>query len=153
MNSGSPFLDEIRRMVSSFSPGGMVSVSMSEVNPYLYSVLTNSWMVSVAVLIVWGFVDSGDRRFAGFGVLGAEAADGDLVARRFESARHGHGRFRGLLGAIDVVGPAAGVAVKMMMRLHVGAEAGGLAVLVDLPDEAAADQGVEAVVDGGDGDF
>ena len=53
MNSGSFFLLEMRRMTSSFSPGGMVSVSMSEVKPYLYSVLTNSWMVSVAVLIVF----------------------------------------------------------------------------------------------------
>jgi len=53
MNSGSCFLAEMTRTISSFSPGGIVSVSMSEVKPYLYSLLTNSWMVSVAVLMAW----------------------------------------------------------------------------------------------------
>src|SRR5579884_1752235 len=37
MNAGSFFLAEISRMVSSFSPRGMTSDSMSVTNPYLYS--------------------------------------------------------------------------------------------------------------------
>ena len=36
-HSGSPFFCEIRRTTSSFRPAGIRSVSMSEVNPYLYS--------------------------------------------------------------------------------------------------------------------
>src|ERR1043166_1734291 len=52
MNSGSAFFPEMTRMISSLSPGGTVSVSMSETKPYLYSLLTNSSIVSVAVLIL-----------------------------------------------------------------------------------------------------
>src|SRR3982751_4355534 len=37
MNGGSFFFAEIRRMVSSLSPRGMTSDSMSVTNPYLYS--------------------------------------------------------------------------------------------------------------------
>src|SRR5271169_5066376 len=36
-HSGSPFLAEIRRITSSFKPGGTVSCSMSVTKPYLYS--------------------------------------------------------------------------------------------------------------------
>ena len=34
-HSGSPFLAEMMRMMSSFSPGGTASASMSVTNPYL----------------------------------------------------------------------------------------------------------------------
>src|SRR5690606_25182190 len=37
MNSGSPFLAEIARIVSIFKPLGKTSDSMSVTNPYLYS--------------------------------------------------------------------------------------------------------------------
>src|SRR5438093_13598345 len=37
MNRGSFFFAEIRRTMSSFSPRGAVSASMSVTNPYLYS--------------------------------------------------------------------------------------------------------------------
>src|SRR5215208_3581878 len=40
-HSGSPFLDEIRRMVSSVRPRGAISDSMSVTKPYLYSLLTS----------------------------------------------------------------------------------------------------------------
>src|SRR5580698_3086479 len=49
---GSFFLAEIRRMMSSFKPGGADSVSTSVTKPYLYSCLTRLSIVSVAVLIV-----------------------------------------------------------------------------------------------------
>jgi hypothetical protein len=48
-------LAEIKRMISSFSPRGTVSVSMSVTNPYLYSRLTNSSVVDVAVLMASAF--------------------------------------------------------------------------------------------------
>src|SRR5512140_137107 len=51
MNSGSFFLAEMSRTISSFSPGGADSASTSVTKPYLYSVLTNPSIVSVAVLI------------------------------------------------------------------------------------------------------
>ena len=35
MNSGSPFLAEIRRITSSFRPGGSVSASMFDTKPAL----------------------------------------------------------------------------------------------------------------------
>src|SRR5918997_2541336 len=39
--SGSPFLAEMRRMMSSFSPFGAESDSISVTKPYLYSLLTS----------------------------------------------------------------------------------------------------------------
>ena len=55
MKLGSFFLAEIKRMISSFNPRGTVSVSMSVTNPYLYSRLTNSSVVYVAVFMVHFF--------------------------------------------------------------------------------------------------
>src|SRR5918992_1864690 len=40
-HAGSPFLDEISRMMSSFSPRGATSDSISVTNPYLYALLTS----------------------------------------------------------------------------------------------------------------
>src|SRR4051794_25622762 len=40
-HSGSPFLAEIKRIMSSFSPLGAASASMSVTKPYLYSLLTS----------------------------------------------------------------------------------------------------------------
>ena len=50
-HTGSFFLAEIKRMVSSLKPGGVDSDSTSVTKPYLYSCLTRLSMVSVAVLI------------------------------------------------------------------------------------------------------
>src|SRR5437867_11376744 len=50
-HTGSFFFAEIRRTISSLSPRGTVSCSMSVTNPYLYSRLARSWMTSVEVLI------------------------------------------------------------------------------------------------------
>src|SRR5664280_2619576 len=50
-HSGSCFLEEMRRTMSSFNPGGAESVSTSVKNPYLYSCLTKPSMASVAVLM------------------------------------------------------------------------------------------------------
>src|SRR5258708_1631071 len=52
MNSGSPFLLEIRRMGSSFRPLGTRSSSMSLMNPHLYSRSARSRIVSTVVLMV-----------------------------------------------------------------------------------------------------
>src|SRR5215212_9648570 len=41
-HSGSPFLAEIRRMMSSFSPLGAASASISVTKPYLYSLPTSA---------------------------------------------------------------------------------------------------------------
>lgn len=52
---------------------------------------------------------------------------------------------------VDVVNGAGFLAVKMSVFVEVGAIAGGIALAVDLADEVAGDQGVEAVVNGGEG--
>src|SRR3989304_5232862 len=51
MNCGSPFFVEIRRMMSSFSPRGATSDSISVTKPYLYSRLARASIVFVVVLI------------------------------------------------------------------------------------------------------
>src|SRR5687767_5111166 len=51
-HSGSPFLAEMRRTTSSFSPFGMVSASTSVKKPYLYSRVASCSMVSGAVDII-----------------------------------------------------------------------------------------------------
>src|SRR3954451_24580724 len=52
IKSGSFFLAEIWRMISSFRPRGTVSVSTWVTKPYLYSRLASSAIVLVAVVIV-----------------------------------------------------------------------------------------------------
>src|SRR5213075_973538 len=106
-------------------------------------------MVSEAVLMVG---EKGWRRLppgAGRAVR-AQAADGDLETVGFETFWHGDGRFGVMAEALDVVGPGAFVAIEVVVGLHVGTEPGGGPVLVHLPDEAATDQRVQAVVDRGD---
>src|SRR5215475_10390616 len=51
MNWGSPFLAEIRRMMSSFKPLGTRSSSISVMNPHLYSRSARSRIVLTFVLI------------------------------------------------------------------------------------------------------
>src|SRR5262249_34229435 len=53
MKSGSFFLAELSRMMCSSSPGGTASASISVTNPYLYSRLTSSSIVLVAVVIAF----------------------------------------------------------------------------------------------------
>src|SRR5579864_7497556 len=53
MNSGSFFLAEIRRMMSSFNPLGILSSSTSVTKPHLYSRPARSWMVFTSVLIAF----------------------------------------------------------------------------------------------------
>src|SRR5262245_62594035 len=72
--------------------------------------------------------------------LGAEPANGDFIPRWLESARHRDGRFGSVVEAIDVVSSPALIAIKVMMRLHVGAKARRFAVLVDLPHQTATDR-------------
>src|SRR3990172_10575987 len=50
-HSGSFFFEEIRRMVSSFSPGGATSCSISVTKPHLYSRLTRASIALVGVLM------------------------------------------------------------------------------------------------------
>lgn len=69
-----------------------------------------------------------------------------------EAVGHDHTRGFGIGGEVDVKNTAAFIAVKMAVLLHVGAVAGGGAVEVDVADEAALDQGVEAIVNCGHGD-
>src|SRR5437879_7250568 len=56
MKVGSFFLAEIKRTISSLSPRGTVSASISVTNPYLYSWLTRSSVVYVAVFMVSTFI-------------------------------------------------------------------------------------------------
>src|SRR2546426_11333000 len=46
---GSFFLAEMKRMISSLSPGGTESASMSVTNPHLYSRFARSWISVVSV--------------------------------------------------------------------------------------------------------
>jgi len=55
-------------------------------------------------------------------------------------------------GDFDIVNAAGAAVVEMGVFLEVGAVAGGFALEVDLADEAAGDEGFEAVVNSGEGD-
>src|SRR4051812_38118676 len=48
-NSGSPFLAEMKRMMSSLSPGGAASTPISVSNPHLYSRVASDSMLSAWV--------------------------------------------------------------------------------------------------------
>src|SRR5262245_43734303 len=52
IHSGSSFLREIRRITSSFSPGGTVSCSTSVTNPHLYSRSARSRIGSLVLLLI-----------------------------------------------------------------------------------------------------
>jgi hypothetical protein len=56
------------------------------------------------------------------------------------------------LGDFDVVNAASAAVVEMGVFLEVGAVAGGLALEVDLANEAAGDEGFETIVNSGEGD-
>ena len=53
---------------------------------------------------------------------------------------------------LDVMDSAGGLVAEVGVRGQVGAVAGGLALVVDLTNQAAADEGLEAVVDRGEGE-
>src|ERR1700722_6542164 len=65
----------------------------------------------------------------------------------------GAGHDGGILGQRDIEHFAARTAVIMAVLLHVRAKTGGAAFQLDLADESAFDEGVEAVVNGGVGDL
>jgi len=77
--------------------------------------------------------------------------DGDFKTFGFETAREDNTGFR-LLRQIHIEHGIATVAVKMAVLAHIGAEPGGAAVELHLAHEAALDEGVEAIIDGGHGD-
>jgi hypothetical protein len=56
-------------------------------------------------------------------------------------------------GGFNIEGAAAVGAVEVVVAVEVGAVAGGAAFVVDLADEAALGEGIEAIVDGSDGDL
>src|SRR5689334_9532861 len=105
-------------------------------------------MVSVAVLI-----KSSCSALLFPGAIAAKAADGDIIMLYLEAVGHNYSASRGVGGEVNVKNPAAFIAIEMAMLLHVGAVAGGGAVEIDVADEAALDQGVEAIVDRGHRDF
>src|SRR6266850_1692549 len=61
MNSGSRFLVEIIRTISSLSPRGNVSASTSVTKPYWYSFSVRSWMVLVEVFMPFLFLSRSSR--------------------------------------------------------------------------------------------
>src|SRR5690606_6938593 len=52
-HSGSFFLDDIRRIVSSFNPLGAISISISVVKPYLYSSCSSSFSNSSSLVLIF----------------------------------------------------------------------------------------------------
>lgn len=88
----------------------------------------------------------------GGGAGGAEAADGDFRAVDLAAGGEGEGGLEGerVLDG-DVADVAAGFAVKVGVLLQIRAIAGGGAVEIHLPDEAAVGEGFEAIVNGGQG--
>jgi len=78
-------------------------------------------------------------------VVGDGGAGGELPAG-------GYGGYGLGIDGGDVVDGAALLAEEMGVGGEVGAVAGGLAVVVDGTDEAALGEGLEAVVNGGEGD-
>src|SRR6185369_10158673 len=147
MNSGSFFLAEISRTISSFSPGGAESASTSVKNPYLYSFWTRPSIVSVAVLMfqILSRGSSGSLARAG----GATPVNGNIVT--FGGEPLGEGESGG--GPIDIENGLAGIAIKVAMLLHIRAKAGRAAFEGDLPHQAASHQRVEAIVNGRHGNI
>src|SRR5438309_31327 len=138
----------MRRMMSSFSPGGAASASTSVTKPYLYSCRTNPAMVSVAVLID----ENGGRRLL-LAASRTKAADGDFVTAGLEALGHRQPRLRRVRQQVNVVGAAAMVAVKMMVVLHVRAVTRGGPVQIHQADQATVHQRIEAIVNGGHGNL
>jgi len=93
------------------------------------------------------------RSFGGGGAGGAVAAEGDFGAVDVGAGGEGEGGLKGA-GVVngDVSDVAAGFAVEVGVLFEIRAIAGGSAVEIHLPDEAAVGEGFEAVVDGGEGD-
>src|SRR5271154_4443592 len=161
-------------MVSSLKPGGVDSVSTSVTKPYLYSVLTKSSIVSVAVLIA--FVKSiflltlkrAEARAPGRGVhaastrfvivrwkfplfflraFGAKAVNRDVIMIHFETFRSRHD---GRIGRQrDIKNFAAFIAEIMAMLLHVWTEARRAAFELDLTNQAAFHERIQRVVNRG----
>jgi len=71
----------------------------------------------------------------------------------FKSFGQGERGFGGIQGKINIDDLVALRAIKMKMLPHVGTVAGGAAVEVDLFGQSTFDQGIEAIIDGGQGDF
>jgi hypothetical protein len=85
--------------------------------------------------------------------LGGFAAENDfdglgVVAQREDGADF----FEDLRREVDVVGLAGLLVVKMGVGLEIRAIAGRAALEIDRPDEVALDEGLEAVIDGGERD-
>src|ERR1019366_1251377 len=141
-HTGSFFLAEMWRMVSSLKPGGVDSDSTSVTKPYLYSCLTRLSIVSVAVLIVKLLFPRAIR---------AKTVNGHFVALRQEPARQRHaGQGR---RQIHVKNRLARGAVKMPVLVHVRAEPRRTAIHRHLPGQPAFYQSVEAVVNRGHGNL
>lgn len=66
-----------------------------------------------------------------------------------EAVGHDHTGGLGIDGEVNVENPAAFIAVKVAVLLHVGTITRGGAVEIHVADEAALDQGVEAIVNRG----
>src|SRR5512137_1434301 len=91
MNSGSFFLAEIRRMMSSLNPRGAASTSTSVTNPYLYSWLARASIVLVEVLMISPFISvlvcshaAREIRSSGYGTQRRDAPRGQLGEQRLQ---------------------------------------------------------------------
>ena len=80
---------------------------------------------------------------------GATAPNGYLVAVRLETIRHRDGWLGGIRQQIDIVGATAFVTIKMVMIQHVGAIAPRHTIQIDLPNQPAFHEGIEAIVNRG----
>ena len=79
----------------------------------------------------------------------ATTPNGYLVAGWLETIRHRDGRSGGIGRQIDIVGATAFIAIKVVMFSHVGAITPGHPVQVDLPNQPALHEGIEAIVNRG----
>ena len=105
-------------------------------------------MVSVAVLIKIRKIQSCLFPFVGAAAR-ATAPNGYFVAGRLETIRHRDGRSGGIRRQIDIVGATAFIAIKVVMFPHIGAITPGHPVQVDLPNQPALHEGIEAIVNRG----
>jgi len=92
-------------------------------------------------------------RFGGRGFFGGgDALEGEVDVFDFVAVGEDLLEFGDEVGGdFDVVDAAGAAIVEVGVFLEIGAVAGGFALEVDLADEAAGDEGFEAVVDGGEG--
>ena len=95
----------------------------------------------------------GELRVRFVRAISAGAAEGNVRLFYLEAVRYLQPGAFAVRRKIHVIDPAAVVAIKMAMLLHVRAITRGRALEVHMADEPALDEGIEAIINRGHGDI